>query len=85
VTWLIEIRALEVYDVYKSALLHAEIASKLEGLLAEETGHLSTVEAALQASDPDFATHATQLKASEAAFYQTFISALARELASTAA
>jgi hypothetical protein len=34
VTWLVEIRALEVYGLYKAALAQTEIAGKLDGLLA---------------------------------------------------
>jgi len=81
VTWLVERRALDVYQVYKRALGESEIARKLGGLLAEETKHLADVEALLHAGDPDFSTRSTEFKAVEAALYQNFIDALIRTLA----
>jgi hypothetical protein len=81
VTWLVERRALDVYQTYKRALGESEIASKLGGLLAEETKHLADVEAVLHAGDPEFPTRLKDFQAVEAALYQKFIGALSRELA----
>jgi hypothetical protein len=81
VTWLVERRALDVYQVYKSALGESEIARKLGGLLAEETKHLADVEAVLHTGDPEFSTRSNEFEAVEAALYQSFIDALSRELA----
>ncbi len=85
VTWLVERRALDVYQVYKRALGESEIARKLGGLLAEETKHLADVEAVLHAGDPEFSTRSKEFEAVEAALYQNFINALTRELAHDAA
>jgi hypothetical protein len=81
VTWLVERRALDVYQIYKHAVGESEIARNLGGLLAEETKHLADVEALLQAADPEFSARSTKFEAVEAKFYQNFVDALARELA----
>lgn len=80
VTWLVERRALDVYQVYRRALGESEIARKLGGLLAEETKHLADVEALLHACDPEFPARSKEFEAVEAALYQNFIDALIREL-----
>jgi hypothetical protein len=85
VTWLVERRALDVYQIYKRALGQSEIARKLGGLLAEETKHLADVEVLLRAGDPEFSTRSKEFEAIEAALYQNFIDALTRELARDAA
>jgi hypothetical protein len=80
VTWLIERRALAVYQTYKRALGDTEIARKLGSLLAEEVKHLADVEALLR-SDPEFADRSKEFESVEAGLYQNFIQALSRELA----
>jgi hypothetical protein len=85
VTWLVERRALDVYQIYKRKLAESEIARKLGGLLAEETKHLADVEALLHAGDPEFSTRSKEFEAVEAALYQNFIDALSRTLARHAA
>jgi len=85
VTWLVERRALDVYQIYKRALGESEIARKLGGLLAEEIKHLADVEALLLAGDPEFSTRSKGFEAVEAALYQNFIDALTRTLARHAA
>jgi hypothetical protein len=80
VTWLIERRALEVYGIYKNALGESEIARKLGGLLAEETKHLSDIEALLQVADPAFAARSKEFEATEATLYEVFLAALTEEL-----
>ena len=75
VTWLVERRALEVYQVYKRALGESEIARKLGSLLAEETKHLADVEAVLHMGDPEYSTRSKEFEAVEAALYQNFIGA----------
>jgi len=81
VTWLIERRALGVYGVYRKALGESEIARKLGSLLAEETKHLTDIEALLRARDPEFAERSKELEAAEAELYEGFLGALTRELA----
>jgi hypothetical protein len=85
VTWLVERRALDVYQIYKRALGESEIARKLGGLLAEETKHLADVEAVLHTGDPEFATRSKEFETVEAALYQNFLDALTGELVRDAA
>jgi hypothetical protein len=81
VTWLVERRALDVYGLYKDALGDSEIARKLGGLLAEETKHLSDIEALLQAADPAFSTRSKEFEAVENSLYVVFLAALTKALA----
>lgn len=85
VTWLVEQRALYVYQTYRQVLGETEIARKLTSLLAEEKKHLADIEALLNASDPEFAARSSELRSVEARLYQNFIDSLARELAQPAA
>jgi hypothetical protein len=81
VTWLVERRALDVYQIYRRALGGSDIARKVGGLLAEETKHLADVEALLHIGDPEFSTRSKEFEAVEAALYQNFLGALTRTLA----
>ena len=81
VTWLVERRALDVYGLYKSALGDSEIARKLGGLLAEETKHLSDIEALLQSADPAISTRSKEFEALENSLYEVFLAALTKALA----
>jgi rubrerythrin len=85
VTWLIERRALEVYETYQKAVAGSEIAQKLDGLLAEEVGHLRQVESEIAACDPQHATRAAKVIALEAALYAAFLAHLGAALAAEAA
>jgi hypothetical protein len=80
VTWLIEIRALTVYDYYQAALNLKGERLPLGGLLAEEDRHLAAVERELKVSDPLFETRVVELKAFEQNLYQNYVSALANEI-----
>jgi len=80
VTWLVERRAINVYQIYRQALGGSEIARKLGGLLAEETKHLADIEALLHVSDPGFSVRSAAFETKEAALYQNFMDALSREL-----
>ena len=81
VTWLIERRALDVYGAYKMALSGMAIVQKLEGLLAEEIGHLRQVESELAISDPQHALRAPLVIGLEARLFETFLGSLAAALA----
>jgi rubrerythrin len=85
VTWLVERRALEVYGLYKRAVAGTQIAQQLEGLLAEETGHLRQVESEIAASDAQHVARAAKVIALEAHLYAAFLDTLASALASEAA
>jgi hypothetical protein len=81
VTWLIERRALDVYGRYKEALGASPLSAQLDALLGEEVGHLRQVETGLAAGDPDHAARAPALEAFEQDLFETFVAALAQELA----
>lgn len=81
VTWLIERRALDVYGRYKEALGASPLSEQLDALLDEEVGHLRQVEAGLAAGDPEHATRAPAFEALEKNLFETFVAALAQELA----
>jgi hypothetical protein len=77
VTWLVEVRALSVYGVYQNFLPGDEVG--LKGLLAEEEKHLRSVEEELQ-GDPDFSHRVRKLQEVEERLYQSYLSALEREV-----
>ncbi len=81
VTWLVEIRALDIYSAYRKALTATPNMEALDGLLAEEEQHLSRVAAELQKRDPDFATRSKEFSALEAGFYETILAAFEAEVA----
>ncbi len=85
VTWLIERRALDVYGRYKDALGASPLAGQLDDLLTEEIGHLRQVEAGLAAGDPEHATRAPALEAFEQDLFETFVAALAEDVAAVQA
>ncbi len=81
VTWLVEIRALTVYQTYQ-ALLPENTEVNLSCLLAEETKHLSAVESELQKNDPLFASRKQALRVVELRLYQDYLFALKQKLLS---
>ncbi len=84
VTWLIQIRALDVYTVYKKALATIGYAQALDGLLAEEEQHLSRVASELQKRDADFAARSKQFSALEALLYEKILCAFEVEVSNPA-
>ena len=80
VTWLVEVRALSVYECYAHALKEIGMETPLTGLLADETKHLSYVERELSSLDPAFFSRSAELKRVESELYQVYLDALAREL-----
>lgn len=81
VTWLIERRALAVYETYKQAVAGSEIVARIDGLLAEEVGHLRLVEGEIALADPQHVARAPAVMALEAELYTTFLASLAGTLA----
>jgi hypothetical protein len=81
VTWLVEIRALDVYTHYRKALAAMPGVQALDGLLAEEEQHLSRVASELQKRDPDFASRSKAFSALEAGLYETILAAFEAEVA----
>jgi hypothetical protein len=84
VTWLVEIRALDVYTQYGNAVASFGSAPGLEGLLAEETQHLSRVAQELQKRDSDFATRSKAFSALEAELFEKILAAFEAEVAASA-
>ena len=82
VTWLVEMRALEVYGIYHQALGALPEAAVIKGLLTEEVGHLEEVSAQIQTLDPEFEKTQEALKIIEAQLYDNFLTALEHDLAS---
>jgi hypothetical protein len=83
VTWLVEIRALEIYSAYRKVLAAVPGLQALDGLLAEEEQHLSRVAAELQKRDPDFATRSKTFSVLEAELYEKIILAFEAEVANS--
>ena len=80
VTWLVELRALSVYGLYQEALAATGASPPLNGLLAEEDQHLTSVAQELLKSDIHFSARANDLKTIEETLYQNLISVLWQEL-----
>lgn len=74
VTWLVEVRALEVYGIYTSALKGIGLASPLTGLLKEEERHLRDVNAEMANLIPE--EMRDRLQAMESICYLKYIRAL---------
>jgi len=81
VTWLVERRALDVYQIYKRALGGVGNREKARRPACRGDQAPRDVEAVLYAGDPEFSTRSKEFQAVEAALYQKFIGALSRELA----
>lgn len=80
VTWLVEVRALEVYGVYRKALASVPGMQSLDGLLAEEEQHLSRVSSELRKRDPGFAARSKEFSLLETALYEKILSAFETEV-----
>lgn len=80
VTWLVEVRALEVYGAYMEALKGAGIASPIAGLLKEEERHLQEVNEEIAGLLPDELR--AKLKSMESLCYTKYMKILERELES---
>ena len=78
VTWLVEMRALEVYGAYTEALRVNGLSSPLASLLKEEERHLEDVQEAIAGLIPERVR--ADLEAMEFARYQEYLRALAMEL-----
>ncbi len=60
-TWLIEERALMLYELYNQVLKSNKLSFNLNAILREEDHHLKTVIQMIQKKDPDFKERATRL------------------------
>ena len=60
-TWLIEERALILYELYNQVLKTNNLSFNLNAILREEDHHLKTVTQMIQKKDPDYKERATRL------------------------
>lgn len=78
VTWLVEVRALNVYGAYTEALRARSLSSPLASLLKEEERHLEDVEKEIVGLIPERLR--SDLEALENARYQEYLRQLTMEL-----
>ncbi len=80
VTWLVELRALQVYRPYSEALAMAGHSFSLGALLSEEDRHLQEVESELKTADSAFDLRSVALREMEALRFQTLFQAIVDEI-----
>jgi hypothetical protein len=80
-TWLVEVRALSIYGLYRKTAKNAGINLPLSGLLAEEDSHLKSVEAEMRTRIPNFEVKVEELRLVEKRLYDDYLLAVFKELA----
>lgn len=80
VTAAIEERALDFYGRYNRLLSARAIGLRLDGVIAEEEGHLAEMYAALEDLDPDAGAAAERYRAQEGRLFAGFLSGIERAL-----
>ena len=85
VTWLVEVRALEVYAAHRAIAEQGDldcqvVANQLARLLREEEGHLSDVEASLRRLDPEFENRGANFAKIERLLFATFFESAKKEV-----
>jgi hypothetical protein len=80
VTWLVEVRALEIYRLYQSTLQARGLPFVLQGLMKEEEGHLRSVESELKRRDYQFAVRIQDFQRVEQRLYHAFVKALVNRI-----
>jgi len=81
VTYLIEVRADELYPVYQRALSAASHSVTVKSIIAEEEGHLEEMTSQLSQFSEDWQTHAEVLQKMEEGLFNRWLSCLESELA----
>jgi hypothetical protein len=81
VTYLIEVRADELYPVYQRALSAASHTVTVKSIIAEEEGHLEEMTAQLSRFSEDWQAHAEILQEMEQGLFSRWLSSLESELA----
>ena len=78
VTWLVEVRALQVYEAHRAAAAKGDaacqgVATQLARLLREEESHLDEVEVSLRVLDPEFEMRGAEFQKVERLLFATFL------------
>jgi len=81
VTYAIEVRADELYPIYQTALDTIKSKVNVKSIILEEEGHLEEMLVQLKTFSPDWETHAKKAVEIESALFNSWISALATEVA----
>ena len=81
VTYAIEVRADELYPVYQEALDEAGSKVNVKSIILEEEGHLEEMLKQLKDFSPDWERHAQHAVDIEKHLFNTWVEALAKELA----
>lgn len=80
VTYVIEIRADELYPLYQEVLTAQQSRVTVKSIIAEEEGHLEEMTAMLERFDPDWQQHAGRLVAIEKQLFEEWFHALSQEV-----
>lgn len=81
VTYLIEVRADELYPVYQRALSAASHSVTVKSIIVEEEGHLEEMTSQLSQFSEDWQAHAEILQKMEEGLFNRWLSCLESELA----
>jgi len=80
VTYLIEVRADELYPIYQRALSAASHSVTVKSIIAEEEGHLEEMTAQLSQFSDDWQAHAEILQEMEQGLFERWVGCLETEL-----
>lgn len=80
VTYAIEVRADDLYDVYQSALTSHNSKVNVKSIIMEEAGHLEEMTRMLKAFDDNWQAIASDICHIEAELHQGWLSAVAAEI-----
>jgi hypothetical protein len=72
VTYLIEVRADELYPAYQDVLTEQQSKVTVKSIILEEEGHLREMIAMLEMLHPDWQTHASHLQAMEETLFNNW-------------
>ncbi|WP_342085528.1 hypothetical protein [Dyadobacter sp. OTU695] len=72
VTYLIEVRADELYPAYQDVLTEQQSKVTVKSIILEEEGHLKEMISMLEILHPDWQTHASRLQATEEALFNNW-------------
>ena len=81
VTYLIEVRADELYPIYQRALSAASHPVTVKSIIAEEEGHLEEMTSQLSQFSEDWQAHAEVLQQMEEGLFNRWLTSLESELA----
>lgn len=81
VTYIIEVRADELYPIYQQALSAVSHSVSVKSIIAEEEGHLEEMTAQLNQFSDDWQAHADILQEMEQGLFNQWLASLESELA----